>query len=38
LIKSKKITVGQLIWENNGKWIHISLPMPGKINQILDIK
>jgi uncharacterized protein YcbK (DUF882 family) len=38
LIKSKKITVGQLIWENNGSWIHISLPTAKLVNQVLDLK
>ena len=37
LIEQKKITVGQLIDEYNGDWIHISTP-GGHKNQILHIR
>lgn len=37
LIKSNVIDVGQLLWEHNGNWIHISLPDGKHINQILNI-
>lgn len=37
MIQSNEITVGQLINEKNLSWIHISLPMPHKQNQILNL-
>lgn len=38
MIEEKKITVGQLINEHGGQWIHISNPTAKKKNQILYIK
>ena len=42
LIRSGRITVGQLIWEKGNNiapdWIHISLPTQFKKNQILKLK
>lgn len=39
MIEKGEIEVGQLIWEygtkKNPNWIHVSLPMPHKKNQIL---
>jgi len=39
LIREKKIVVGQLIWEygnvDEPSWIHVSLPMATKKNQVL---
>lgn len=39
MIENNEIEVGQLIWEYGTKkepnWIHVSLPMPHKKNQIL---
>ena len=41
MIHNGEITVGQLIWEkgdeHNPDWIHISLPMAHKKNQILKL-
>lgn len=37
MIKDKQIKVGQLIDENNYKWIHISLPDQKHNNQILHL-
>ena len=39
MIENGEIEVGQLIWEygnkKNPNWVHVSLPMPHKKNQIL---
>lgn len=39
MIENGEIEVGQLIWESgsraNPDWVHVSLPMPHKKNQIL---
>ena len=39
MINNKEIEVGQLIWEygsrSNPNWVHVSLPMPHKKNEIL---
>lgn len=37
MIEKGEITVGQLINERNLSWIHISLPYPGKKNQIFSL-
>lgn len=37
MIKNGEINVGQLINENNGAWVHISLPTEKLHNQILHI-
>lgn len=38
MIQNGEIIVGQLIDEKNLRWIHISLPIDNKVNQILRLK